>query len=167
MWDETMEDNRLEQEVAGLLMSLKITIAIAESCTGGLVCHRLTNVSGSSEYLETGVVTYSNRSKIELLGVADQVIRDHGAVSKACVRAMAIGVKRLADTDLGLAVSGIAGPTGGTADKPVGTVHMALAWNEDVTCWRYLFKGGRREVKEQASEEALLRIRDHCQSMKP
>jgi nicotinamide-nucleotide amidase len=162
-----MEDNPLEQEVAGLLISLKITIAIAESCTGGLICHRLTNISGSSEYLETGVVTYSNRSKIELLGVADQIIRDHGAVSKACVRAMAIGVKRLTDTDLGLAVSGIAGPTGGTAHKPVGTVHMALAWNENVTCWRYLFKGGRREVKEQASEEALLRIRDYCQSMKP
>jgi len=162
-----MKDNPLEQEVAGLLLALKITIAIAESCTGGLICHRLTNISGSSEYLEAGVVSYSNRSKMALLGVPEQIIRDHGAVSEACVRAMALGVKRLADTDLGLSVSGIAGPTGGTADKPVGTVHMALAWKEDVTCWQHLFKGSRREIKEQTSEEALLRIRDYCQSMKP
>jgi len=162
-----MKDNPLEQEVAGLLLALKITIAIAESCTGGLICHRLTNISGSSEYLEAGVVSYSNRSKMALLGVPEQIVRDHGAVSEACVRAMALGVKRLADTDLGLSVSGIAGPTGGSADKPVGTVHMALAWKEDVTCWRYLFKGCRREIKERTSEEALLRIRDYCESMKP
>ena len=161
-----MKDNPLEQEVAGLLLALNITIAIAESCTGGLICHRLTNISGSSEYLEAGVVSYSNRSKMALLGVPEQIIRDHGAVSEACVRAMALSVRRLADTDLGLSVSGIAGPTGGTAEKPVGTVHMALAWEEDVTCWRYLFKGCRREIKEQTSEEALLRIRDYCQSMK-
>jgi len=161
-----MKDNPLEQEVAGLLLALKITIAIAESCTGGLICHRLTNISGSSEYLEAGVVSYSNRSKMVLLGVPEQIVRDHGAVSEACVRAMALGVKRLADTDLGLSVSGIAGPTGGTTEKPVGTVHMALAWKEDVTCWRYLFKGCRREIKERTSEEALLRIRDYCQSMK-
>jgi len=162
-----MKDNPLEQEVAGLLLALKITIAIAESCTGGLICHRLTNISGSSEYLEAGVVSYSNRSKMALLGVPEQIVRDYGAVSEACVRAMALGVKRLADTDMGLSVSGIAGPTGGSADKPVGTVHMALAWKEDVTCWRYLFKGCRREIKEQTSEEALLRIRDYCESMKP
>jgi nicotinamide-nucleotide amidase len=127
-----MEDNLLEQEVARLLLSLKITIAVAESCTGGLICHRLTNISGSSDYLDRGVVTYSNRSKIELLGVSPQVISEHGAVSEACVWAMATGIRRLAGTDLGLAVSGIAGPTGGTFEKPVGTVHMALAWNEDV-----------------------------------
>ncbi len=161
-----MEDNPLEQEVARLLLSLKVTIAVAESCTGGLICHRLTNISGSSEYLETGVVTYSNRSKMQLLGVPEQIIRDHGAVSEACVQAMAIGVRRMAESDLGLAVSGIAGPTGGTPEKPVGTVHMALAWKEGVMCWRYLFRGGRREIKEQASQEALLRIRDYCQSMK-
>jgi PncC family amidohydrolase len=161
-----MEDNPLEQEVARLLLSLKVTIAIAESCTGGLICHRLTNISGSSAYLETGVVTYSNRSKMQLLGVPEQIIRDHGAVSEACVQAMAIGVKRMADADLGLAVSGIAGPTGGTPEKPVGTVHMALAWKKDVMCWQYLFRGGRREIKEQTSQEALLRIRDYCQSMK-
>ncbi|MBW1676531.1 MAG: CinA family protein [Deltaproteobacteria bacterium] len=160
-----MENNSLEQEVAGLLVSQKMTIAVAESCTGGLICHRLTNISGSSDYLERGVVTYSNRSKIELLGVPGQVIKEHGAVSEACVRAMATGIKRLAGTDLGLSVSGIAGPTGGTAEKPVGTVYMALAWNEDVECWKYLFGGSRGEIKQKASEQALMQIRKHCQSI--
>ena len=156
-----MVDYSLEQEVARLLISLKMTISVAESCTGGLICHRLTNISGSSDYLERGVVSYSNRSKIELLGVSSQVIREHGAVSQSCVEGMAIGIKRLAGTDLGLAVSGIAGPTGGTNDKPVGTVHMALAWDEDVQCWKYLFEGSREEIKEKASEQALIRIREH------
>ena len=156
-----MKDNPVEQEVAMLLLSAKMTIAVAESCTGGLICHRLTNISGSSDYLDRGVVSYSNRSKIELLGVSAKVIREHGAVSEACVRAMATGIKRLAGTDLGLAVSGIAGPTGGTPEKPVGTVYMALAWDEDVECLKYLFEGSRGEIKEKASEQALLRIRDH------
>jgi len=160
-----MENNSLEQEVAGLLLSRKMTIAVAESCTGGLICHRLTNISGSSDYLERGVVTYSNRSKIELLGVPGQVIKEHGAVSEACVRAMATGIKRLAGTDLGLSVSGIAGPTGGTHEKPVGTVYMALAWNEDVECWKYLFGGSRGEIKQKASEQALIQIRKHCESI--
>ncbi len=160
-----MERNSLEQEVAQLLLSLKMTIAIAESCTGGLICHRLTNISGSSDYLERGVITYSNRSKIELLGVSGEVIKEHGAVSEACVRAMATGIKRLAGTDLGLAVSGIAGPTGGMPDKPVGTVYMALAWNKDVQCWKYLFEGDRAHIKEQASEQALIQIREYCRSL--
>ena len=161
-----MQDNPLEQEVARLLLSLKMTVAVAESCTGGLICHRLTNISGSSDYLERGVVTYSNRSKIELLGVSAQVIREHGAVSEACVRAMATGIKRLAGTDLGLAVSGIAGPTGGTPEKPVGTVYMALARNEDVECWKYLFGGSRGEIKQKASEQALMQIREQIKSLR-
>jgi nicotinamide-nucleotide amidase len=160
-----MANNSLEQEVGQLLLSLGITIAVAESCTGGLICHRLTNVSGSSDYLQMGVVAYSNRSKIELLGVAEQIINQAGAVSEACVRAMALGIKKLAGTDMGLSVSGIAGPTGGTPEKPVGTVHMAMAWNDHVQCWKFLFGGNRTEVKQQTSEEALLRIRDHLRAL--
>ncbi|MBW1860272.1 MAG: CinA family protein [Deltaproteobacteria bacterium] len=159
-----MEHNSLEQEVARLLLSLGITIAVAESCTGGLICHRLTNISGSSEYLERGVVAYSNRSKIELLGISEQVIEEYGAVSEVCVRAMASGIKRLAGTDLGLSVSGIAGPTGGTSEKPVGTVYIAMAWNEDVQCWKHFFGGSRAEIKQQTSEEALLRVREHLRA---
>ena len=156
-----MKENSLEEKVASLLISLKMTIAVAESCTGGLICHRLTNVSGSSDYLEMGVVTYSNQSKIKLLAVPKGIIQEHGAVSEACVRAMAMGVKQLAGTDLGLAVSGIAGPTGGSVDKPVGTVHLALAWDDHVQCWKYVFQGSRGEIKEHASQEGLMRIRDH------
>ncbi|RLB95370.1 MAG: competence protein ComA [Deltaproteobacteria bacterium] len=160
-----MKNDDLEQHVADLLICLKITIAIAESCTGGLICHRLTNISGSSNYLEMGAVTYSNRSKIKLLKVPEEIIKKDGAVSEACVRAMAIGVKRLADTDLGFAISGIAGPTGGEPRKPVGTVHMAMAGNEDVQSWKYLFRGTRAEIKEKASQQALILIRNYCQSL--
>ena len=160
-----MAHNSLEQEVARLLLSLGITIAVAESCTGGLICHRLTNVSGSSDYFERWVVAYSNRAKMELLGIPRHVIEEHGAVSEACVLAMARGIKQLAGTDIGLSVSGIAGPTGGTREKPVGTVYMAMAWNDDVQCWKYSFGGSRIEIKQQTSEEALLRIREHCQSI--
>ena len=78
---------------------------------------------------------------------------------------MATGVKRLARTELGLSISGIAGPTGGTPEKPVGTVYMALAWNEETQCWKYLFEGSRGEIKQEASEEALMRIREHCMSI--
>jgi PncC family amidohydrolase len=162
-----MEHNSLEQEVGRLLLSLGITIAVAESCTGGLVCHRLTNVSGSSDYLERGVVAYSNASKTALLGIPEQVIEEHGAVSEACVKAMASSIKQLAGTDLGLSVSGIAGPTGGTSEKPVGTVYMAMAWNDDVKCWKYFFEGNRTEIKQQTSEEALLRIREHLRALRP
>jgi PncC family amidohydrolase len=156
----------VEEEVGELLLRLNMTIAIAESCTGGLICHRLTNISGSSDYLERGLVTYSNRSKIELLGVSAQVIEAHGAVSDACVRAMATGIKGLAGTDLGLAVSGIAGPTGGTPEKPVGTVYVALARNNDVKIWKHSFSGDRAEIKEKASEAALMQVRDFCKSMR-
>jgi nicotinamide-nucleotide amidase len=162
-----MENNSLEQEVARLLLSLGITIAVAESCTGGLICHRLTNVSGSSDYLERGVVAYSNRAKTELLGIPEQVIEEHGAVSEACVKAMASSIKQLAGTDVGLSVSGIAGPTGGTPEKPVGTVYIAMAWNDNVQSWKYSFEGSRTEVKQQTSEEALLRIRDHLKALRP
>jgi nicotinamide-nucleotide amidase len=121
-------------------------------------------VSGSSDYLERGVVAYSNRAKTELLGIPEHVIEEHGAVSEACVLAMASSIKQLAGTDVGLSVSGIAGPTGGTSEKPVGTVYIAMAWNDDVQCWKYFFGGSRTEIKQQTSEEALLRIRDHLKA---
>ena len=161
-----MEHNSLEQEVAWLLLSLGITIAVAESCTGGLICHRLTNVSGSSDYLERGVVAYSNRAKTELLGIPEHVIEEHGAVSEACVLAMANSIKQPAGTDVGLSVSGIAGPTGGTSEKPVGTVYIAMAWNDNVQCWKYLFRGSRTEIKQQTSAEALLLIREHLRALR-
>lgn len=148
----------LEDKVADLLLSRHVTIAVAESCTGGLICHRLTNISGSSDYLMAGIVSYSNRSKIDLLGVPEETISRWGAVSEQCVKAMAEGARRIAGTDYGLAVSGIAGPTGGTEEKPVGTVFMALADHNDTVFWKDLFRGTRLQIKEQTSEAALERI---------
>ncbi len=150
-----MTNGLLEEKVAGLLRGAGQTIAVAESCTGGLICHRLTNISGSSQYLEMGVVAYSNRVKTSLLGVPQAVIADHGAVSESCVRAMASGVRRLAGTAMGLAVSGIAGPTGGTPEKPVGTVYVGLAGEKGEIGRHFSFRGSRLDIKEQSATEAL------------
>ena len=107
-------EQTLEDVIAGLLIEKKLTIAVAESCTGGLITSRLTDVSGSSDYLERGLVTYSNAAKISMLGVPAEVIEKHGAVSEETARLMAEGVRKLAGTDLGLSSTGIAGPTGGS-----------------------------------------------------
>ena len=120
---------------------------MAESCTGGLITDRLTDVPGSSAFLERGVVTYSNAAKTALLGVPEAVIREHGAVSAETARLMAEGVRRLAGVDLGLAVTGIAGPGGGTEAKPVGTVHIALADGGTTLCRQYAFRWERRRNK--------------------
>ena len=107
-------EKTLEEVIAGLLTEKKLTIAVAESCTGGLITNRLTDVSGSSDYLERGLVTYSNAAKISMLGVPAEVIEKHGAVSEETARLMAEGVRKIAGTDLGLSSTGIAGPTGGS-----------------------------------------------------
>jgi nicotinamide-nucleotide amidase len=152
-------DETLERIVAGLLMERHLTLAVAESCTGGLITDRLTDVPGSSAFLERGVVTYSNAAKVSLLGVDEAVIREHGAVSAETARLMAEGVRRLAASDLGLAVTGIAGPSGGTEAKPVGTVHIALADGGETLCRHYAFRWERRRNKVAASQAALLMLR--------
>ena len=119
-------EKTLEEVIAGLLTERKLTIAVAESCTGGLITNRLTDVAGSSNYLERGLVTYSNAAKISMLGVPAAIIEKHGAVSEETARLMAEGVRKLAGTDLGISSTGIAGPTGGTKEKPMGTVYLAL-----------------------------------------
>jgi nicotinamide-nucleotide amidase len=154
-------DETLERIVAGLLTERHLTLAVAESCTGGLITDRLTDVPGSSAFLERGVVTYSNAAKIALLGVDEAVIREYGAVSAETARLMAEGVRRLAGTDLGLAVTGIAGPSGGTEEKPVGTVHIALAGGGETFCRHYAFRWERRRNKVAASQAALLMLRRH------
>ena len=148
----------LEGIVARLLTEKKLTLAVAESCTGGLITDRLTDVPGSSIFLERGVVTYSNASKMSLLGVPEAVIAAHGAVSEETARLMAEGVRRLAGTDLGLAVTGIAGPTGGTEAKPVGTIYIALADGGTTRCRHYAFRWDRRRNKVVAAQFALLML---------
>jgi len=131
------------------------TLAVAESCSGGLICHRVTNISGSSDYFMGGVVTYSNQAKMDLLQVATETLEEKGAVSAETAADMARGVKALFHADFGLAVTGIAGPTGGTPEKPVGLVFMGLAGLNGVESRRHQFPGDRDMVKTLTAETAL------------
>ncbi|MGD0022186.1 MAG: competence/damage-inducible protein A [Smithellaceae bacterium] len=156
-------EETLEEVVAALLIQKKMTISVAESCTGGLITNRLTDVPGSSDYLERGLITYSNKAKIEMLGVPAEIIAKHGAVSEETARLMAEGVRKIAGTDLGLSSTGIAGPTGGNKDKPVGTVYLALADSKQTICRHYAFRWDRRRNKHVFSEVALIMIKDYLQ----
>jgi len=149
----------LEAVVGRLLREQKRTLATAESCTGGLLAARITNVPGSSEYFLEGFITYSNRAKNLRLDVPLELITSHGAVSYEAARAMAEGVRAKAEADFGLAVTGIAGPTGGTPEKPVGLVYTALAWDGGVNVEKNLFLGQREQVKFQSSQKALDMLR--------
>jgi len=148
-------DKTMEAVVGELLREQEMTLSVAESCTGGLIGHRLTSISGSSLYFERGLIVYSNRSKAEMLGVRQQTIDSYGAVSDQTVREMAEGVKKTAKTDMGLAATGIAGPLGGTEDKPVGTVFIGLSVHGKVFSGHYRFSGDRDKVKLNAAEMAL------------
>jgi len=153
-------DGRGEEEVLGEMLAARhLTIAVAESCTGGLITSRLTDVPGSSRYVERGVVSYSNASKIELLGVPEDMIAAHGAVSEAVATAMAQGIRTRSHVDIGIGVTGIAGPEGGTPDKPVGTVCIAATSKADTRVRTFRFVGGREMVKFQASQAALDMVR--------
>jgi len=156
-------EQALEEVIACLLTEKKLTIAVAESCTGGLITNRLTDVSGSSDYLERGLVTYSNAAKISMLGVPAKVIEKHGAVSEETARLMAEGVRKLAGTDLGISSTGIAGPTGGTKEKPVGTVYIALADSKQTICRHYAYRWDRKRNKEVFSEAALFLLKNYLQ----
>ena len=149
------DQDSLEVVVGRLLRDRNLTLSVAESCTGGLLSHRITNVPGSSAYFERGVVTYSNRAKEELLKVPPKLLVAHGAVSAPVAEAMARGICRVTGTPLGLAITGVAGPDGGTPAKPVGTVYIALATPEDASSQRFNFGGGREAVKWQSSQVAL------------
>ena len=137
-------------------------LAIAESCTGGLVAHLVTEVPGASACFELGVVTYADRAKRDVLGVPEDVLATHGAVSRETVECMARGVRARPGAEIGLALSGIAGPTGGTPDKPVGTVHLALATPEGTRWQERRFEGDRSGVKRGAAHAALEMVRRYC-----
>lgn len=154
-------DFDLEKMIAALgqsLRSQRYRMATAESCTGGLVACTLTDVAGSSEWFEGGVVAYDNRVKMRLLAVPEEILVRHGAVSRACVESMVRGVCTLMDVPVGLAISGIAGPGGGTPDKPVGTVWVA--WQRAGRVWSrdFRFDGTRREIKMQSMRAAIAEL---------
>jgi len=149
------DEETLESVIGRLLIAKPATLAVAESCTGGLVAHRLTNVSGSSQYFDRGLVTYSNAAKMQLLGVPEEILQQHGAVSEECAKAMAEGVRRHSSTTYGLTTTGIAGPTGGTEEKPVGLVWVGVATSDRVIAHKFLFTKDRLINKERFSQMAL------------
>lgn len=155
----------LEARVGELLNSANLTLALAESCTGGLVGHRITEVAGSSAYFLRGYVVYSNPAKQELLGVAAETLASHGAVSAQCAAEMATGARTRSGSDLALAVTGIAGPEGGSPEKPVGTVWFGLAHAGGVLTEHKRFMGDRQMVKLQAAENALDLLRRHLEGL--
>ncbi|MGB3460169.1 MAG: CinA family protein [Halobacteriota archaeon] len=149
----------IEEEIGDMLRKRELSLATAESCTGGLVSHRITNISGSSDYYKGGVIAYTNEVKAQILLVHDALLADKGAVSAECARAMAEGVRALLDGDIGIATTGIAGPTGGTPDKPVGLVYIALATKDYIYHERHIFHGDRGGNKRKAAEAALVMLK--------
>ncbi len=146
--------------LAPLLLAQGWKLALAESCTGGLVCATLTELPGSSDWFERGYITYSNQAKTECLGVSEELLRTFGAVSEPVAKAMAQGAQINAGVDLAVSITGIAGPSGGSEDKPVGTVCFGWAIRNATgenltTCQTKLFIGNRHSIRQQATEHAL------------
>ncbi len=159
-----MSENMLEITVGQLLLQHHLTFATAESCTGGLIGHRLTNVPGSSEYFLGGVIAYSYDAKEHLLGVRHNTLYDYGAVSAETAQEMARGVRRALSADIGLSVTGIAGPGGGTVEKPVGLVYIALSAAHFERVERYVWNFDREGNKAASAEAALQMVYDYLQS---
>ena len=153
-WGEDLA-MQTEKLIGDVLREKGWTLSIAESCTGGLICDRITDVSGSSDYFEGGMVTYSNESKAEHLGISLDYIKKYGAVSPQVASKMAQGVRKVFGSTFGLSTTGVAGPTGGTKRSPVGRVFMGLAHGRRIWVKKEDFTGNRRAVKKQATEECL------------
>lgn len=156
-----MADKILEVIVGELLRKKGLRLAVAESCTGGLVGHRITNVAGSSTYYMGSVTAYAYEAKVRLLGVRWSVLEKYGAVSRETVIEMARGVRRALAADIGLAVSGIAGPGGGTEDKPIGLTWIGLSAVGVDEAWSSVWEGDRLAVKTQSAQEALRLLADY------
>ncbi|MFA5096295.1 MAG: nicotinamide-nucleotide amidohydrolase family protein [Candidatus Omnitrophota bacterium] len=150
---------RIITQIHELLSKKHMTIAVAESCTGGLLSSLLTGRGGSSRYFILGAVVYSNKAKNLILGIPSRLINDKGAVSAQVSALMAKGVRKLAHTDFGIGISGIAGPGGGSKTKPVGTVFIAVESKSRKTCRRFIFKGSRSAVRKKAALKSLRLLR--------
>ncbi len=159
------DQETLEGIVAALLIEKKRTIALAESCTGGLIADRLTDIPGSSAYFDRALVTYSTHSKKEHLGIPDEVIKKFGTVSRETAMLMAEGVRRVAKTDLGLSTTGFAGPSGGTVAEPLGTIYIALADGQKTDCQVFSFPWDRRRNKVLTSQWALMLLRKYLTAL--
>ena len=156
-------ERTLEEKIGRLLLEQGLTLALAESCTGGLIGHRVTNVPGSSAYFVGGVVAYAYSAKERVLGVRHGTLYDYGAVSEQTVLEMARGVRRLLSVDVALSVTGVAGPGGVTPDKPVGLVYIALSTRDFERCERYLWSYDRAGNKAASADAALTQLLEHLE----
>ena len=143
-----------------ILLKYKKTIAVAESCTGGLLASSLTSLQGSSRYFLLGIIPYSNQAKIALLGISPSLIKKHGAVSKAIAQRMAQNVRKIAHSEFGIGITGIAGPDGGSKEKPVGTVFIAVAQKNKTICRKFCFLGNRSSIRKKAALESLILLKN-------
>lgn len=157
----------LEEILKEYLLARRLKLATAESCTGGLVSHRITNISGSSEYFPGGVVAYSYEAKANLLGVTWDTLNAHGAVSPETVLEMARGTRKLFDTAIGISVSGIAGPTGAMPGKPIGTTWFGLSTSSGEWTRHFIWDGDREQNKQYSSEAALQFVIDYLEGKLP
>lgn len=157
----------LEVSAGELLGQRGLRLAAAESCTGGLLSHLITNVPGSSTYFMGGVISYSNEAKVRLLGVRWSTLEKYGAVSQETVLEMASGVRKSLAADIGLSISGIAGPGGGTPEKPVGLTWIGLSTTGVDNAWSYTWSGDRLQVKEQSARQALQLLIDYLHGTNP
>lgn len=168
-----MKPTTLEEQIGSLLLEKGLKLVLAESCTGGLVSHRVTNVAGSSEYYLGSVTAYAYEVKEGVLGVRHETLQQYGAVSRQTVLEMAAGARKALnggfplETILGLSISGIAGPGGGTPDKPVGTAWIGMSAPDGEWAWRYAWKGDRVKNKEESAQAALQLIFDYLTGQLP
>ena len=153
----------IEKRIGKMLKERELKIAVAESCTGGLISSRITDISGASDYFEAGITTYSNESKIRLLNIPEDIVDRYGAVSEETAKSMAEGVKKTVHADIGVSVTGIAGPTGGTEGKPVGTVFIGLATKQATYVRKFFFDGNRLEIRRKTSDAALMFVEEYLE----
>jgi len=153
--------DNMEMVVGKLLLERKLHLAVAESCSGGLICRKITDTPGSSAYFLGGIVSYANSMKAKYLGVSEKILKAHGAVSRETAEAMAVGVRTGSGADIALAVTGIAGPGGGTEDKPIGTVYIAIATVEENWVTKFHFRGDREHIRELTAQSGLDLIRKY------
>lgn len=160
-----MSEDGLEVKIGALLQQRGLSLAVAESCTGGLVGHRITNVPGSSDYFVGGIVAYAYEAKVGLLGVSWKTLENYGAVSRETVIEMARGARHALEADIGMAVSGIAGPGGGMPGKPVGLTWIGLSDGDFEHAWSYVWDGDRIQNKEHSAEQLLQLLVDYLQGL--
>lgn len=159
-----MEEKQIEMIVGELLRQRGLRLAVAESCTGGLVSHRITNAAGSSTYYVGGVIAYAYEAKVRLLGVRWETLEKYGAVSRETVLEMALGARRALAADIGISVSGIAGPGGGMPGKPVGYTWIGLSAPGTEQAWSYVWDGDRVQNKELSAQQALRLLADYLET---